>query len=126
MSESVPVLSDTPRPAAARPNARGAWADRLARFAASGLRPAQFCAQEGVSLPSFYAWKRRLAANASGAPPGANPDAPPEPRWLPVRLHGAPAPLELALPGGAVVRIAPGADEATLRCLLRLLGVPPC
>jgi len=126
MSESVPVLSDTPCPAAARHNARAAWADRLARFAESGLRPAQFCAQEGVSLPSFYAWKRRLAANPSGAPPDANPDAPRAPRWLPVRLNGAAAPLELALPGGAVVRIVPGADEATLRCLLRLLGVLSC
>src|SRR5262249_51541208 len=82
MSESVPVLTDTPHPAAARRNARAAWADRLARFAESGHRPAQFCAQEGVSLPSFYAWKRRLPANASSAPRDANPDAPREPRWL--------------------------------------------
>src|SRR5262249_21323238 len=115
--------TDRPRPAA-RDKARAAWADRLSRFAQSGLRPAHFCAQEGVSLPSFYAWKRRLAANVSSAPPDSNPDAPREARWLPVGLHGAAAPLEVALPGGAVVRIAPGADEATLRCLLRLLGVP--
>ena len=126
MSESATAPTDTPRPAAARGYARAAWADRLTRFAQSGLRPAQFCAQEGVSLPSFYAWKRRLAANASGATPAANAGAPRAPRWLPVRLHDAPAPVELALPGGAVVRIAPGADEATLRCLLRLLGVPAC
>jgi len=122
MSESVPAPTDTPHQAAARGGARAAWAERLTRFTQSGLRPAAFCAQEGVSLPSFYAWKRRLAAAA----PAATPAAPRAPRLLPVRLPDAAAPLELALPGGAVVRIAPGADEATLRCLLRLLGVPSC
>ena len=125
MSESATVPTDLPRPAAARGSARAAWADRLRRFTQSGLRPAPFCAQEGVSLPSFYAWKRRLAADAAGATPASNPGACSGPRWLPVRLHD-PAALELALPTGAVVRIAPGADEATLRCLLRLLGVPAC
>jgi transposase len=122
MSESVPAPTDTPDRAAGRDGARAAWAERLRRFAQSGLRPAQFCAQEGVSLPSFYAWKRRLTADAAPAAPAASR----APRLLPVRLPDAAAPLELALPGGAVVRIAPGADEATLRCLLRLLGVPSC
>ena len=124
MSESATAPTDTSRSAAARGSARAAWADRLARFAQSGLRPAQFCALEGVSLPSFYAWKRRLTASDAGTPSDAG--RPGEPRWLPVRLGGAAAPLELALPTGAVLRVAPGADEATLRCLLRLLGVPTC
>jgi len=26
------------------------------------LSPAEFCAREGVSVASFYLWKRRLAA----------------------------------------------------------------
>ena len=124
MSDSVTAPTDTHR-LAARDKARAAWADRLSRFAQSGLRPAQFCAQEGVSLPSFYAWKRRLAADASVARPSANPGAPRALRCLPVRLQDAAA-LELALPSGAVVRIASGADETTLRCLLRLLGVSAC
>jgi hypothetical protein len=76
-----------------------------------------FCAQEGVSLPSFYAWKRRLAAETNGSA---------GPRLLPVRLQAGPAPLELALPHGTVLRIPAGADAATLGCLLSLLGVTPC
>ena len=103
---------------------RQAWVFRLQRFADSGLTPAQFCANEGVSLPSFYSWKRRLAADASGA------DAPPtddlHPPLLPVRLQSLPPSLELALPSGAVLRIPPDAEEATLRTLFRLLGVMPC
>ena len=122
---SEPALASTTAPATPRPRAaaRQAWVERLQRFTDAGLTPAQFCAAEGVSLPSFYAWKRRLAAAA------AEPDRPvaePSPRLLPVRLPDPRAAFELALPSGATLRVAAGADEATLRCLLRLLGVPPC
>jgi hypothetical protein len=88
------------------------------------LTIARFCAGEGVSVASFYLWKRRLATANRAA---ATADAGPEPglRWLPVRLPDS-APLELVLPTGAVLRIAAGADEAALRGLLRLLGVAPC
>jgi hypothetical protein len=118
---SDPAPAPASRPARPRAAARAAWVERLARFHDSGLRPAQFCAQQGVSLPSFYAWKRRLAAAAPDSP-GADPG----PRLLPVRLAGAGAAVELALPGGAVLRVGPGADEAALAALLRLLGVLPC
>jgi hypothetical protein len=126
MSERATAPTDTPRSTATRGSARAAWDERLRRFAESGLRPAEFCAREGVSLPSFYAWKRRLTAAAPtpGVPADAGRQG--EPRWLSVRLNGVAAPLELALPTGAVLRITAGADEATLRCLLRLLGVPSC
>jgi transposase len=100
-----------------RADARQAWAERLRRFASSGLPVAAFCAADGVSSPSFYSWKRRLAGAAAA---GAGP------RLLPIRLQPPAAPLELALPQGAVLRIPQGADEDTLRCLLRLLGVGPC
>ena len=124
MSDATPP--DASPPPRSRTAARDAWVDRLRRFAQSGLRPAPFCAQEGVSLPSFYAWKRRLAAPAVGDGPAADAGAPHEPRWLPVRLPDPATPLELVLPCGAVVRIAAGADQATLRGLLRLLGVAGC
>ena len=45
--------------------ARGAkaavWRERLRRFARSGLTVVQFCEDEGVSEPSFYQWRKRLA-----------------------------------------------------------------
>jgi hypothetical protein len=37
------------------------WAERLARFVAAGQTVTAFCADEGVSVPSFYTWKRKLA-----------------------------------------------------------------
>jgi hypothetical protein len=120
MSEPAPaptVAPSTPPPRAA---ARQAWVERLQRFADAGLPPAQFCAAEGVSLPSFYARKRRLAAE----PARTGPDEP-GPHLLPVRLPDPRTAIDLALPSGATLRVAAGADEATLRCLLRLLGVQP-
>src|SRR5436305_5141971 len=123
---SEPALAPTPSSSTPRPRAatRQAWVERLQRFAGAGLSPAQFCAAEGVSLPAFYAWKRRLAAEAAD-PAGTAADEP-GPGLLPVRCHDPRAAIELVLPSGAILRVAAGADEATLRCLLRLLGVQPC
>jgi hypothetical protein len=59
------VVAQPVRPATrSRAATRELWMDRLARFPASGLTVAQFCAIEAVSLHSFYFWKRRLAAEA--------------------------------------------------------------
>ena len=63
MSEVV-VAPPVKRTARSRAATRELWMDRLARFPASGLTVAQFCAIEAVSLPSFYFWKRRLTAEA--------------------------------------------------------------
>src|SRR5262245_27929254 len=96
-------------PRRSRQATRQLWAERLARFPGSGLSVAAFCAREGVLPNSFYYWKRQLGA--ADAPP-QGPDGPP--RFLPVRLAPAPA-VELALPGGAVLRLAPGCDLAFVR-----------
>ena len=39
---------------------QAAWEQRMARFGAAGGKAADFCAAEGVSLASFYAWRRKL------------------------------------------------------------------
>jgi transposase len=125
---SEPAVAPTevipsPRPRAAT---RQIWVERLARFSGSGLRSAEFCAQEGVSLPSFYSWKRRLAVADLNADTEHVSVQTPGPRLLPVRLHDQVVPIELVLPSGALLRIKPGADEVTLGCLFRLLGILPC
>jgi hypothetical protein len=98
---------------------RQAWIERLARFADSGQCAAQFCAAEGVSVASLYHWKRRLTTATPATPAD-------DPRLLPARLASPATPLELLLPGGAVLRVGTGADPDTLAALLRLLGVPTC
>jgi len=125
MSELLPATSEPLRPVRSRAAARQLWVERLDRFARSGLTATQFCAAEGLALPSFYAWKRRLATE-HGDPTPAHPAAGgehPSPRLLPVHLHTAA--LELLLPGGAVLRIPPGCDPAWLRSLVAALGGLP-
>ena len=36
------------------------WREILSRQAGSGLSIRQFCAREGVSEPSFFAWRKKL------------------------------------------------------------------
>lgn len=46
------------------------WGDVLRRQAASGLSVAEFCRREGLSQPSFYAWRRTIAQRShTGAKP---------------------------------------------------------
>jgi hypothetical protein len=114
------------RTARSRAATREVWLDRIARFPHSGLTPAQFCALEAVSLPSFYAWKRRLAALVPG--PEAEPDrgVGPGPRLLPVHLAPPGGTPELVLATGAVLRLPPGCDLAWVRSLAAALGEVPC
>ena len=94
------------------------WQQRLARFEQANLSAAAFCASEGVSLPSFYSWRRRLRPAASGEPADG-------PRLVPVRLVAAAA-VELLLPSGALLRLAPGCDLDFVRSLVDALGGKPC
>lgn len=126
MSEPILAPSNASHSPRSREAVRQTWAERLVRFAAAGLTTAQFCAAEGVSVASFYLWKRRLAGAGRPDAPEQPSGQPAGPRLLPVRLSQQTPAIELVLPTGAVLRIGADADEATLRGLLRLLGVLPC
>ena len=38
------------------------WGERLRRYEQAGQTVAEFCRREGVSVPSFYQWRKRLAS----------------------------------------------------------------
>ena len=40
---------------------REIWTERMARYRDCSLTVREFCAREGVSQPSFYQWKKKLA-----------------------------------------------------------------
>ena len=42
------------------------WRERLRRYEQAGQTVAEFCRREGVSVPSFYQWRRRLADSSRG------------------------------------------------------------
>ena len=80
------------------------WRRRLRRQAISGLSIPEFCAREGVSTASFYAWKRRLAA----PPPAAPAESP-----LFVPLHLDPRPEQTAPSHGFEIELP---HRVRLRC----------
>jgi transposase len=94
------------------------WRQRLLRFERSGLSVLAFCAAEGVSCPSFYAWRRRLRSD---------PVAPVNRlRLVSVAVVAPAAPVEVVLPTGPVLRLAAGCDLAFVRSLVDALGGSPC
>jgi transposase len=98
----------------------------LARFATSELSVVAFCAAEGVSQPSFYWWKRRLATESADAATPRHSAKDVAAVLLPVRV-AAPSPaVELILPGGATLRLVPGCDLTFVRCLVDALGGASC
>ena len=42
------------------PTKLAVWRERLERFSSCGLAVARFCAREGVSVASFYHWRKKL------------------------------------------------------------------
>ncbi len=126
MSDGVNTPAQPQRSLRSRAATRELWLDRLARFADSGLTPAQFCAIEAVSLPSFYSWKRRLSAELSPPATPHEPTSGPAPRLLPVRWQPPAAAVELVLPTGTVLRLPPGCDLQWVRSLIATLGDASC
>jgi hypothetical protein len=114
-----------PAPSSARPARRPdlalqeLWRRRLLRFESSGLSAVACCAKEGVSTPSFYAWRRRL--RHPPAEPVVRPAVPPvdAARLVPVHVLPAAAPVEILLPSGIVLRLTPGCDPDFVRELER-------
>jgi hypothetical protein len=109
------------------------WHALLNDFRKSGLTHAAFCQLRDISLHAFR--KRLYAPRPVEVPSRPSETTPsPVPAFLPVTLLADPPrpettplrPLELILPGGRRVAVAPGFDADTLRRLLSVLEGPPC
>ncbi len=100
---------------------RRLWVERLERFGRANQTVAQFCAAEGVSVPSFYVWKRTLAGDA------ASP-APVGPTLVPIRLTPSPAapPMEVVFPSGTVLRLPADARPEVVAAVVHAVEARPC
>lgn len=106
------------------------WRELLGRQARSGLSVRRFCGLEGVSQPSFYQWRRRLAtvkpttndAASSGGRPASLPRD--STMFLPLGLLGggpARAEFEILHPSGCRVRVVGEVNVSALRLVLEAL-----
>ncbi|MEM6474299.1 MAG: hypothetical protein AAF802_32495 [Planctomycetota bacterium] len=82
---------------------RQAWVERLERFKQADQSVAQFCAGEGISVPSFYQWRRKLD-------PRPETQRQASAKFIPVQLPLPPASdpetvLSVELPGGVSLKL---------------------
>lgn len=82
---------------------RQAWVERFERFQKADQTVTQFCAEEGISVPSFYQWRRKLDPNTE-----ARSQTPA--KFLPIQLPPPPPSdpetvLLVELPGGVSVKL---------------------
>lgn len=92
------------------------WQRRFSRFQQSQLTVAAFCRQEGVSAPSFYLWRKRLALSQ----PTKHECSKPSPGFRPVRLLPSVG-ISVELPGGTQL-VVPTTDRESLRLVVELLA----
>ncbi len=101
------------------------WQGVLKEQAKSGLTVKAFCRQRGVSVPSFYAWRRKLRKRKSDI--AGQEDAPP--RMVPVTvLPPVPAvreigrvPVEIVTPRGFTLRVDRTFSPADVAELLQVV-----
>ena len=92
------------------------WQMALETFKSSGLSVRQFCTKEGLSEPSFYSWRKKLAGDDSEQEDQRKPEPS---AFIEVAMpQNTPAAIELLLTSGNTLRIPAGVDSATLSMVL--------
>jgi hypothetical protein len=95
------------------------WRTRVRQWRGSGLSVRAYCAEQGLSEPSFYAWRRTLTERDAAAVRFVPVQVTPEPQTT--TADHATGAVELVLGAGRRLRIGPGFDGPTLTRLLALL-----
>jgi hypothetical protein len=96
---------------------RSFWRAAIELQHQSGRSVRQFCQQEGLSLPSFYAWRRRLPMAEHGGPKAADTAA----KFVPVHVADGSSPLVIELAGGTTLRVSESCSPQLLRKALESL-----
>lgn len=95
------------------------WRQRLERFGSSNVSVARFCRREGISVASFYHWRKKLARDAD--PPAGPPRmAPQRCAFTPLTVVPSAPAIAVHLPGGSRLEVPLG-DYQTLRVVVREL-----
>ena len=96
------------------------WRETIERQQASGQSIVGFCGQEGLSLASFHAWKRRFRRLRRGTWQRAAKEA-----LVPVQIVSDPAGgmgnLEVQWPSGVMLRVQ-GGDVQTISAVVNALS----
>jgi hypothetical protein len=112
------------------------WREHFKQQAASGLSVRVYCRRHALKEPTFYAWRRIIAARDAAVTPATMRVKPSPPRttpaFLPVAVVGSPAttpapsPIEICLTSGRRVRVRSGCDRQLLTTVLAVLEEARC
>jgi len=96
------------------------WQMVIDTWQSSGLSVRQFCRQEGLSEPSFYSWRKKLAK--CHKPKDGKLKEPASSDFIKVSLPQSHSiGLELVLSSGNTLRISPSVDSKTLTRAISVL-----
>jgi hypothetical protein len=103
------------------------WRGILRRQAESGLSICRFCAAEGISEPSFYAWRKKLRerqhdgtrTRQSGGPEEVVSDG--ARLFVPFKLLDTAATLEIVHPFGCRIQVTGEVNPVALRQVIKAL-----
>ena len=102
------------------------WREILERHADSGVSVREFCMSEGVSEPSFYAWRKKLGmrkdSSARPRPARGRKDRSDNGRlFVPLQLLDTAATLEIILPLGYRIQVTGEVNPVALRQVIEVL-----
>lgn len=96
------------------------WEMVIDTWQSSDLSVRQFCKQEGLSEPSFYSWRKKLAK--CDKPEDGKVKEPAPSDFIAISLPDShSAGLELILSSGNTLRITPATDSKTLASVISAL-----
>ena len=90
------------------------WQQAFQQYVESKLSVIDFCSQKGLSVPSFYQWKRKLLATDS--PPSVNAMVPVH--IIPSRPTPAQQSIQIITPSGFAIRVDPSMPSNQLTQLI--------
>ena len=103
--------------------AESTWRGRMARFRGGTLTVVEFCRREGVSVPSFYQWRKRLEPATEPRLLGENsPAGQASSLFVPVKVSSTPM-AEIEFPSGVRVRV-PATNVDAIRAAILAGGDP--
>lgn len=102
------------------PAKRRQWIERFQRYSESGLTVTAFCRAESVSVPSFYLWRKKIAAAGDDAHQFSRRR---RPAFVPVQIASA-TQIEIHFPNGARVHL-PASDAALISSVIAAVGHVP-
>jgi len=101
------------------------WRELLTCQADSGLSVRKFCATEGISEPSFYAWRRKLRERKNDATrtekSSRRKDAPDNGLFVPLKLLDPTQTLEIIHPLGCRIQVTGDVNPVALRHVIEAL-----